>query len=110
MFKNLKKDKVVIVGEDKIDTPINNGIPSEMHQVDVPTPQAQVQGAPKIKKAEKNKPEEKSITPKPKELEAIQALVNLPESGTPSSQILQRCRAQMQHHCNSQCRVLAHLR
>ena len=48
----------------------------------------QVQGATKIKKVEKEKPEETNITPKPKELEAIQALVTLPESGTPSSQTL----------------------
>lgn len=85
-----KIDKVEIVGQDKVETPVNDGTQSQTGQVDVPTPLAKDQGATEISEEDKDKSEETSLTPKPKELEAIQALVTLPELGTPSSQTLHK--------------------
>lgn len=89
-IQETEKDTDETVGEDKVETPVNDGSTSQIGQVDVPTPPAQVQGAIELKEAEKDKPKDIDLTPKPKELEAIQALVTLPVLGTPSSQTLQR--------------------
>ena len=85
-----KKGKVETIGEDKVETPINDGRQSQKGQANTPTPLAQDQGATEIKEVEKDKFEETNSTPKPKKLVAIQALVILPELVTPSNKILQR--------------------
>lgn len=73
-----------------METPVNNETQSQTGQVDAPAPLAQDQGAIQINEVENDKPKENNLTPKMKELAAIQALIPLPESGTPSSQTLQR--------------------
>ena len=87
-----KKDKVKIVGEDKVETPVNDGTWSQKCQANVPAPLAKEHDATKIKEAKKDKPKETKLTPKLKELDAIQAVVTLLEFGTPSSQTRQRPR------------------
>ena len=73
-----------------METQVTNEKKSQIGQVDSPAPLAQEQGAIQINEAEQQKPKETNLTPKLNELEAIQALVTLPESGTPSIQTLQR--------------------
>lgn len=73
-----------------METPVTNETQSQTSQVDSFAPPTQEQVVIQINEAEKDKLEETNLTPKLKELATIQALVTLPESGTPSSQTLQR--------------------
>ena len=73
---------------DKVETLENEGTQGQVGEVDTLIPQAQDQGVTGTTEEEKDKTEESSLMPKPKELLAIQAQVTLLESSTPSSQTL----------------------
>ena len=86
----IKLIKVDTVEGDKVETQATTDTQSQIGQIDLFASPAQVQGAIQGNVAEKDKPEESELTPKLKEQETIQALVTLPESGTPSNHTLQR--------------------
>ena len=66
-----KKNKGEILGEDKVETLVNDGTPSQTIHVDVPAPPTKIQGAIEIREVEKDKLEEIELTPKMKEIEEI---------------------------------------
>lgn len=77
-------DKVDTAEKDTVETQATTKEQSQTTQIILSAPLAQAQGASQNIMKHKDKPKETEMTPKVKEKVAIQALVTLPKSVTPS--------------------------